>query len=100
MLLLQLLTLELVARMSPLPIWAQFHQSMHIVPLGVHVPTVPPSPVCAALASSGDSPSTLKTPSLFHPSSFFLSTSVRSSCRVIASSPLLLEVLSTQVGQL
>ena len=76
------------ARMSLPPIWVKFHQSMHVSPPGVVVPTALPSPICATLVPFGVAPLSLATPSLFPSSYVFLSTFLWSSCGIVASSPL------------
>ena len=86
--------------MSPLPVRALFHQSSQVVPPDIPILYVLPSPVCATPVPSGVAPSTHATPSLFPTFSIFLSALVRSSYRVLSSSPLLPKILSTQVGML
>ena len=59
-----------------------------------------PSLICVAPIPSRVSPSTHANPSLFPPSSVFLSAFAQSSCHVVSYLPLLPKLLFTQVGML
>ena len=67
------------ALMSLSPVWAQFHQSVHVAPLVVHVPIATYSLVCAAPVLPWVSASTHATPSIS------LSTFAWSSCHTVTS---------------
>jgi len=84
--------------MSLLPIWAQFHISVHDTPPVVPLLLELPSSICSALVPSGVSPLTHATPSLFPPLSIFLSTFACSSYCVVAYSPLLPKLLFCTSG--
>ena len=71
--------------MSPTPVWAHFHQYVHVVPPFVSILAALPSLVCVALVTSRVVASTLATPFSFLPSFVFLVAFVRSSCHIIAS---------------
>lgn len=90
----------LVSRMSLLPVWPYFHQSVHVVPLVVFVPSALPSPVCTTHVPSGVAASTLTILSLFPPSSIYLSSFACSSCHTITSFPLSPKLLSPLVDLL
>lgn len=85
-------------RMSLPPIWVQFHQCVHVIPLILSFPTMLPYPIYVAHVVSGVAPLNLATPSLFPPSSVYLSPFVCYSCHHVTSSPLSLRFISPQVG--
>jgi len=89
-----------VARMSLLPVWVWFHHSVYASPLAMSIATVLPSPCYKIIVLPRVDASTLAMPSLFPPSSVYLSAFACSSCHAIVFLPLSPKMLSPKVGLL